>query len=224
MKISSLIRGVYQGRSLLRIYQGELIARIKLSGEGIDLGAKSMCASYYEHINLNGVDNIEFVDYFRDGKGIVKMDLETPFPINTQRYDFVLAINVLEHLFNFSNFADESFRILRKGGEMHIMVPFFMYYHPDPNDYFRYTQESLHRIMIDAGFDVVSISPVAAGPFKVAVSQIANFFKYKWIVSIIYMFGLMMDKVISKIAKKKEGFPLGYYVCCKKAFKEDIRE
>ena len=49
---------------------------IILHGDGIDLGAKSKDAKYYQYLNLSNVNNIVFVDYFSKDKNMVDINLE----------------------------------------------------------------------------------------------------------------------------------------------------
>ena len=46
------------------IPKSKIEKKIKIDGTGIDLGAKSKNAKYYEYFNLEKVTHIDFVDYF----------------------------------------------------------------------------------------------------------------------------------------------------------------
>ena len=131
MKFVHLWKNISEKYSLLRAYQNETASNIILHGDGIDLGAKSKEAKYYQYLNLSNVNNIVFVDYFSKDKNMVDINLEEKFSIPDNSYDFILSFNILEHIYNSQLFIQESYRVLKHQGEMHIMVPFLMRYHAD---------------------------------------------------------------------------------------------
>lgn len=63
----------------------------------------------------------------------------------------------------------ECFRILRPGGLIHLEVPMFQPYLPEPEDYWRWTLPGLRKLSHRAGFD-----EVRSGPLIGPVSALAN--------------------------------------------------
>jgi hypothetical protein len=80
--------------------------------------------------------------------------------------------NVLEHLFNYTNILKEIKRIKKADGVFIGYVPFLHWYHADPHDYFRYTHQSLERILSEAGFRDVVIEKIYRGPYTTAFQMI----------------------------------------------------
>jgi SAM-dependent methyltransferase len=76
-------------------------------------------------------------------------------PLDDESVDAVLSTQVLEHVSDPARYLDECFRVLRPGGRMLLSTHGFMVYHPDPDDYWRWTCAGLRRAVADAGFQVV---------------------------------------------------------------------
>ena len=76
-------------------------------------------------------------------------------PVADSSVDAVLSTQVLEHVDDPSTYLAECFRVLRPGGRMLLSTHGLMVYHPDPDDYWRWTTAGLQRIVREAGFDVV---------------------------------------------------------------------
>lgn len=211
MQLTHLVKSVWKKYSLLRTYENDFVRHLKLSGLGIDLGAKSRDAKYYEYLNMDYVSRMEFVDYFHSGDGVIKIDLENDFPIEDDKYDFVLSFNVTEHIYNYDKFISESIRILKEGGTIHGFVPFMVRFHPDPNDYFRFTGQALEKMLENTGIEHVIIKPIAYGPFKVAFSQIGHVIRIRVLRFILYMTGILMDKLFSIVSSGSKNYAMAYY-------------
>lgn len=65
------------------------------------------------------------------------------------KYDVVLCLNVLEHVYDFQLAVDNLYRSLKKGGQLVIAVPFVFPLHDEPGDYWRFTEHALRRILKD---------------------------------------------------------------------------
>lgn len=85
-------------------------------------------------------------------------DLCEPLPIADCFADTVVSFQVMEHLPEPSLFLSEAFRILNKGGQILITVPFMWHVHEEPCDYFRYTRHGLKYLLDKAGFQDIVIT------------------------------------------------------------------
>ncbi len=212
VSLGHLYRSVRKRYSLLRCYENDFVRELSLDGVGIDLGAKSHDAKYYAYMEMSRVGRLDFVDYFHSGPGIIQADLEQPLPIEDCQYDFILAFNVIEHLFETERFLSESFRVLRVGGRFHGFAPLLVRYHPDPNDYFRFTSQALQKLMEATGFIDIRIEPICFGPFKVGVSQVAGFLRFWPVRFFAYTLAMGLDRLLIRFSKKgAESFALTYY-------------
>lgn len=168
-------RQILKGKSLSRALMNVFASKIEITGRILDLGSKSNAPSYHRFLKLNQPYAIECVDLTVDEPGIIRMDLEKPFPVPSGEYDTILCFNLLEHVYDTHNVISESRRVLKKGGKVVGAVPFLVRYHADPHDYHRYTHEALERIAREVGFTNIQIVPLGLGPFSASISLVAVF-------------------------------------------------
>jgi SAM-dependent methyltransferase len=75
-------------------------------------------------------------------------------PADDESFDAVLSTQVLEHVEDPALYLSECFRVLRPGGRMLLSTHGIFVYHPDPDDYWRWTCAGLQRAVRDAGFEI----------------------------------------------------------------------
>lgn len=185
---------------------------ITLIGKVIDLGG-SKKSGYHELIK--GQHNIDVANIDDEYGYDIKLDLEEKFRVPDSKYNAVLAINVLEHIYDYKNFLSESHRILASGGLIVIGVPFLIQVHPCPNDYWRYSNETLTKIMIEAGFKNIQIKSIGVGPFTSAYQIIYNALFFNFIRGLVYCCASFFDFLIKK-KFSKDMYPLGYFIIAEK--------
>jgi SAM-dependent methyltransferase len=76
-------------------------------------------------------------------------------PLPDGSFDAVVSTQVLEHVENPSLYLSECTRVLRPGGRLLLSTHGIMVYHPDPDDYWRWTCAGLRRAVSDAGLEIV---------------------------------------------------------------------
>ena len=64
-------------------------------------------------------------------------------PFKDQSFDAVLCLNVLEHVTNPFEVAQEIIRVLKKQGELYCVVPFLQPLHGYPEHYYNMTREGI---------------------------------------------------------------------------------
>ncbi len=64
-------------------------------------------------------------------------------PLPDETFDCIFCTGTLEHVISPQKVLKELFRLLRVGGVIHIEVPFIQGFHPDPDDYWRWTLSGL---------------------------------------------------------------------------------
>ncbi|MEK7462332.1 MAG: methyltransferase domain-containing protein [Patescibacteria group bacterium] len=192
------------------------LATISLSGDVIDLGG-SRKSAYYK--NFKGEFSLAVANMDDDTKDIT-VDLEQPFPIEASKYDHVLCINVLEHIFNYQNVIHETQRILKPGGQALFAVPFLIQVHPSPHDYWRFTGETLNRLFSEAGFTQVTVEPIGTGVCSAIVQMKSNLLHFHFLRHLASWLAFTGDAILARLYKKptfsKEFYTLGYVIKAKK--------
>lgn len=87
-------------------------------------------------------------------------------------FDSVLCTQVLEHVFEHNKMMQEIFRVMKKGGNIILTVPFAWELHEEPYDFFRYTKHALKALFEQAGFEIDYIKP--NGGKWAAIYQLRN--------------------------------------------------
>jgi SAM-dependent methyltransferase len=75
-------------------------------------------------------------------------------PVDDESVDVVLSTQVLEHVIDPGLYLSECRRVLRPGGKLLLSTHGVMVYHPDPEDYWRWTCAGLHWEVRQAGLEV----------------------------------------------------------------------
>lgn len=153
------LRCLYHGHTLLRVRMNVFFARYELAGKVVDIGGGHN-PDYFSYFKKGGDYTVEAIDGSMTG-----IDFESDtLPFGTKSVDTVILANVLEHVYNHQHLLQEVRRILAEKGTLIGFVPFWIGYHPDPHDYFRYTHEALARMLEEVGFTDVRIHPLSVGP------------------------------------------------------------
>jgi len=87
--------------------------------------------------------------------------------------DLLLCTQVLEHCSEPWKAAPELFRVLKPGGVLVASVPHVWFYHPHPDDNWRFTPEGISRLLDSAGFETKKI--LLQGGSVMSLFQIINF-------------------------------------------------
>lgn len=84
----------------------------------------------------------------------IGFDSKTTLPENYA--DIVLSNQVLEHVDSPEGYLQEAFRILKPGGTIILTTHGYWFYHPTPNDYWRWTSAGLRKTVEKEGFKIFS--------------------------------------------------------------------
>lgn len=84
----------------------------------------------------------------------IGFDSRTTLPDNY--CDIILSNQVLEHVDSPAGYLQEALRILKPGGSIVCSTHGYWFYHPTPNDYWRWTSAGLRRTIEQEGFKVTT--------------------------------------------------------------------
>src|SRR4051812_40811865 len=113
----------------------------RLGGSLLELGAGSV--SFSRHVTATRVVSLDIQE--STNPGVVGDAHRLPF--RPASFDSVLASQVLEHLYRPDDAVVELARVLRPGGSLLVSVPFLYPLHSVPNDYWRFTEWGLRRLL-----------------------------------------------------------------------------
>ena len=169
----------------------------EFSGKLLDIGCGKK--PYKNQFNVDEYIGLEIdspesrnrgiADYYYDGKSI-------PFKSNT--FDCAICNQVLEHVFNPSQFISEINRVLKPGGRLLLTVPFVWDEHEQPYDYARYSSFGLQSLFRENGFIIHKHEKLGADAS--ILFQMTNIYLYKisatWpkflrIIFIIFIMGFV---------------------------------
>jgi len=208
--LACIFRETLKGKTLNRTLMNHALGSCELSGSVIDLGSKSGSATYNRFLRFRQPCIVTHTDLHPGGSAVQALNLEEPFPLQDETYDAVLCFNVLEHIFNYDNTAAEACRILKKGGRLIGSTPFLVRYHPDPDDYFRYSPPALERIFTRAGLTCVRMLYLGFGPCAVAAQQLAPLLP-SFINVFTYISSIFIDRLLARISPAfRMNYPLAY--------------
>ena len=187
------------------------IRKLNLKGSIIDVGSKKSISNVTNHLNTE--EKINYADKFSKDPDDLIMDLEEVGEFKNKIFKNVLLFNVLEHVFNFKNCLKNCYLILDNNGFFYGSTPFFYCIHGSPNDYFRYTEQSLVRALEETGFKNIKVQVISGGIFICFFSSISTLsMRIPLLNNILLIFCQILDCIISFFSKKiKYIFPLGYF-------------
>jgi len=187
------------------------IKKLSLTGSILDVGSKKSISNVTNF--LNSKEKINYANNHSNNQNDIKIDLEEINELKSIKFDNVLLFNVLEHIYNYKNCLKNCYLILKNDGNFYGSTPFFFRIHGSPNDYFRYTEQSILKSLSQVGFNNIEIKTVSGGIFICffcSVSTITN--KIPFLSNILLFFCQILDFVISLFSKNmKHIFPLGYF-------------
>jgi SAM-dependent methyltransferase len=207
---------IFNKFSILRVLQILEVRKLSIQGSVLDVGGRRTSNNVTNYILYQ--NNVIYLDKFSDDKRDLKVDLEKLNPRPDYQFDNVFLINVLEHIYNFNNCLNNCFSFLRKGGNFFGSTPFMFRIHSSPNDFFRFTEQSLRRSLESAGFINIKISVLDGGIFICFYNSLSIITqKIPLFNNILLFFLKFLDKIVFIFSEKnKEIYPVGYFFSAQK--------
>ena len=146
-------------------------------------------------------------------------------PIARESVGTVVCSEVLEHVATPIVGLAELARILKPGGHLVLSVPFLARIHESPNDYFRFTEFALRKLIADAELDLVELRKSGAvfaffGHQVASVVVPAAFGVNAWLgraaVAACALIVTLPAIVLDRLPRLTTLFPAGYVVVARK--------
>lgn len=202
--------------SIIRDGEYEKLGTLMIDGTILDLGG-NLNSDYHDLIK--GKHAITTVNITPEYGCDIVFDIQEPFPLESEKFDAVLSMNVLEHVYGFDNVISETFRVLKKKGIFIFAVPFMHHIHGSPDDYFRYTRSAIVRMLKGNNFVNIEIEEIGLGLFSLFYQSSAGMFPGP--IKVIFKnLALFIDLILFKLSQRyrdvSKRIPLGYFVTARK--------
>ncbi len=142
------------------------LQRLEGGGKGLNVGAGQRSPDR-RLLNIDRSASM-LVDCIADAKQL---------PFATGAFRLVLSQEVVEHVSDPFLAVNEMGRVLEAGGALYLQVPFIIGYHPEPDDYWRFSHAGLRQLIEQAGLSCERVE-VAYGPgtgaYRIAVELVAG--------------------------------------------------
>lgn len=150
------------------------------------------------------------VDLALNPKAEHHIDFDSKTTLPDGYADIVLSNQVLEHVDSPEGYLAEAMRILKPGGTAIITTHGYWFYHPTPNDYWRWTSSGLKKTIEKAGYRVQSffgIMGLAASGLQLLQDAIINKLPKFLVPPVAFVFQLMIllfDKIHSQAQRDRD--------------------
>ena len=206
--------------------------RNKIKGKVLDVGAGDCFYKRYLNADTNyiGLEIEDTKNYFANqNKDLVFYDGKK-IPFKNEYFDNLICFEVLEHTFDYNNLIKEMNRVLKKGGNLYLSVPFAAKFHYIPFDYFRYTPASLKKILEVNSFKITSFerrgADISVALHFITVAILGLIFErkpVKFIIGLLFLPIAILSAILANIFEYFDfGAPentLGYFIICTKFIK-----
>lgn len=173
----------------------------------LDFGCGDM--PYREVIELK-VGHYLGVDLKMNPKAAHHIDFDSKTDLPGECADIILSNQVLEHVDAPQGYLQEARRLLKPDGVMILSTHGYWFYHPTPNDYWRWTSAGLRKTMEAEGFEILEFKGVMgliASGLQLFQDGVANklpgVLKSAWAL-VMQTFIRAVDKMNSQAQKDKD--------------------
>lgn len=210
-KFFDLIIQTIKGKNIQRILQNWKIAEHcqNLKGVIIDLGSGKN-PSYQRYWKIFPSKFIT-IDIDKNNEPDIIADINKPLPLGDNFADVVFLFNVIYIIEKPEKLIKEIFRILKDGGIFFFYFPFIFNESKEPDDYIRFTSQSIERLLKNVGFKEYQIISVGER-FTAAVDLIDRILIFNILKIPLRIIALFLDWVWPKKLKQFHPCPMGYFV------------
>ena len=202
---------IFSNKSILRIFQLEIFKKYKIEGDVIEFGASEKIEKNFCDKNLKNC-KITYSNINSSNKEFLNINLQKEISL-TNRYDYIVIFNVLEHLLDPNLALRNLSTICKKNGKIIGSTPFIFRIHGAPKDYSRFTKDYLIELLKLNKFKDIEIIELGTGPFLACVSLLRSYLKYLPVFyQLLVLLSLVFDKLIKLLIRTdpKKIYPVGY--------------
>ena len=127
---------IFSNKSILRIFQLEIFKKYKIEGDVIEFGASEKIEKNFCDKKLKNC-KITYSNINSSNKEFLNINLQKEISL-TNRYDYIVIFNVLEHLLDPNLALRNLSTICKKNGKIIGSTPFIFRIHGAPKDYSRF--------------------------------------------------------------------------------------
>ncbi len=164
--VSRTFWSTYHDSTVVRRELAALLANIADGQRALNIGSGESDL-HSGVINLD-VDLSEHTDCLGDAMAL---------PFERSSFQLVFSQETMEHVADPFQAVREMGRVLKQDGVLYLQVPFVLGYHPDPEDYWRFTHSGVRRLIEQAGLSCERVEPSLAagtGVHRILVEFIAG--------------------------------------------------
>ena len=205
---------------LLKEYKKLFSKYIHKDSKILDLGAGRL---FYRNILKKYSNNYESIDFDKTHPDLDFIGTTSNTKLKSNSFDVIFCSQVLEHVPDSFESFKEIKRILKPNGIAIISVPFLMFLHNEPYDYFRYTKYSLNKFSEDNGFKILELKEVGGlfGFFGIIFSTLllGVFWRIPVLKYLFYFVNLLIQYALlflDKITNNAKMFPSNYLLVVRK--------
>ena len=198
--------------SLLRDMEHEVMESIELIGNCLDIGGGAN-ASYLGRLRIRG--RLQSVNLDPGIAPDIYSDLNGELPIASDTYDAIVSFNTLEHVESDLVALAEMIRVLKPGGQFHLIVPFIYRVHGAPCDYHRHTHHEWEHRLTQLGLksNTFQIRPIVWDPISSGYSLFESAFqRLRWMLRTLSMLPGLIHQALKKPRGNWTDYALAYYI------------
>lgn len=208
---------IRDGKSPGRCFMNQTLGNIEFEYPVLDVGGGHNW-SYHRHMNTDH-DKTIAINLPRAESMDIIADAESQFPFSDSSFETVFCFNVIEHIYEYENVFQESYRVLKENGKLLLWIPFLHRIHGDPSDFNRFTEYRLRRELAD--FRILNIYSLDEGPISAGFYQTQPILKADLMKYIGWEVSRRVDSALKRYLDRYDElftgkYPIGYLVEAKK--------
>lgn len=206
--------------SIRRKYLNQNLKKLNLKGKIIDIGGKKYKKRSDPKLDLKFVNEFLYLNTDKSTNPDIIANAEK-IPCESEYFDNILLIEVLEHLENPKKVLKECYRILKKNGVLYMSIPFLYPIHADPYDFQRWSPTKINLVLKKLNFTNIQIYNM--GGMYAVINDLIRFkivnlnegIIKKILVRVYSVFILSFFMLLDKVFKKNKSITTGYFVVAK---------